>query len=220
MIDSKTCSRCETRFATDLVERDGRRFCELCLDRYLDRAWPDKGFENATAEIDGQGEKLPFVPRVSPRFRLNQFIAWAEQNPARLHQVAAAVLLDQGFSPAQLEILRTFPGIELTPPDDFLAEFGPIDATAGPGCRPNPVLDLIVEQWVKHETPIRYLFPIDGSPDDYRRQKLRNLAAMVLFENGFRTAEIACALGWANKGTASRAIEQAKEQIKASLELN
>lgn len=162
------------------------------------------------AYLNGEETALPQPARRSTRFRLDIFLDWCKHSPARIHQVAAAILLQNGVSGKSLSVLRKVPGVTLDRPDDFYRHFDRIFDDEERGHIPNTVLQIITRQWLWVNKKDRAVDP----------QRLRALAALILFENGFTTEQIASVLGWKAKGSASRAMQSARESIAANVILN
>ena len=158
--------------------------------------------------LDGSPVEIPHISVLSPRFRLNDFLTWAaKDHPARLHQVAAAVLMQNGLNSNHLRILREFEGIELTRPTEFNKHFNRIEADKPAGHIHNKLFSEIMIKWAG---------ALPGQKCD--RQKLRQLAALLLYENGFTTTNIAIVLGWQAKGSASRAMGNARDDLQRVVE--
>jgi len=156
--------------------------------------------------LDGSPVSLPSPPLFAPRFRLADFLAWADddpQPPGRLDQIAAEILQQNGFGPHQLEILQRVPGIDLAEPIEFRQQFGRIQQEHEPGFVRNVVFEQILHAW----RPIR-------------PQQLRSLAALILQANGLPLSRVAIVLGWGHKGSVSRAIQAIRDELQTIVAAN
>ena len=155
----------------------------------------------------GCGITLPNPSIPAARFRLNLFLEWCNAKPFRIHQVAAAILMQNGLTAENIQVLREHSLIELTEPTDFYAEFDRILADQPRGTIANYVFSLIHRQWI-------------SAVPHLELQRLRGVAAIMLVENGFTTEMTATVLGWQAKGSATRAIQSARKELKAVVAVN
>lgn len=164
------------------------------------------GFGDVSVQI-GVEEQLPHVPTVSPRFRLRIFHEWAVGPPDRRDQVAQAYLAHNGLDKEHLKVLRSIPGVKLSKPRAFYDRFGGIDPDKPRGTLPNTVYNYLFQRWICES----------GTIDP---QRLRGVAALMLQQNGYTTEQIAHVLGWQARGSATRAMQSAREALQQFTELN
>lgn len=156
---------------------------------------------------DGSPVELPRADRHNCRFQVADFVAWSQNRPERFHQVAAAILSSNGFSQTHIRALREFPGVHLTKPTEFYREFDRLKADRPRGYVSNLVFETLLKSWIIRDRRIV-------------RKRLRAVAAMTLHANGFSTEQIATVLGWQAKGSVSRAMQSAREQIAELFDSN